>query len=112
MMSTRSHPRARVTWSTKNATVEDFPDALRNTVIIELERRISEVQASLVALKSRYDSEWPAVKQAESELSELESQMVAAKNAGDEMALKIKRGDDELEKKVKLAEIGRRNETP
>ena len=72
--------RARYQW-VLGATVDDFPKALADAPIQQLDDQAATLRRELAGLSSRYGPEWPAVKQLEREIREVDGQLRSAKQA-------------------------------
>ena len=59
----------------KGATVENFPQSLKNQPILELEKRRFELEQDLASLSTRFGPEWPEVKKTREEVSKVEEQL-------------------------------------
>ncbi|MFB3905234.1 MAG: GumC family protein [Acidobacteriota bacterium] len=67
--------------SLQNATVQDFPERLKDETIRDLEGRISTLKQRLANLSSRYQPEYPELERTKREIFELEDQLVTKKQA-------------------------------
>ncbi len=65
--------------ASQSATLQAFPEGLKNDAIYRLEQRLSEAKSRLAGFSSRYGPEWPAVKETRLEIAELEQQLQAEK---------------------------------
>jgi len=78
--------------ASQSATLQAFPEGLKNDAIYRLEQRLSEARSRLAGFSSRYGPEWPSVKETRLEIAELEQQLQAQKR----QALTSARQDYEL----------------
>ncbi len=68
--------------ASQSASLQDFPEGLKNDAIHRLEQRLSEARSRLAGFSSRYGPEWPPVNETRLEIAELEQQLQAEKRQG------------------------------
>ncbi|MCZ6768517.1 MAG: polysaccharide biosynthesis tyrosine autokinase, partial [Acidobacteria bacterium] len=59
----------------KDATVENFPQSLKNDLIIDLQKRLFELEQNLASLSERFGPDWPEVQNAGKEIHEVREQL-------------------------------------
>ncbi len=65
--------------TTRNATVQNFPESLKSSPLQQLEGRLSESRQKLANLSARYGPEYTELNQVKQEIFELEDQLVKEK---------------------------------
>ena len=63
------------------ATVENFPQSLKNQTIIGLEKRLFQLEQDLASLSTRFGPEWPEIKKTREEASKVEKQLLQEKES-------------------------------
>ncbi|MDA2932710.1 polysaccharide biosynthesis tyrosine autokinase [Acidobacteria bacterium AH-259-D05] len=70
----------------KKATVQNFPNALRNPTIVNLENRLFELEQTLRSLSIRFGPEWPDVIQVNEQILKVQEQILKEKEEAIEQA--------------------------
>ena len=65
----------------KAATVENFPQSLKNQAIIGLEKRLFQLEQDLASLSTRFGPEWPEIRKTREEVSKVEEQLLQEKES-------------------------------
>jgi len=63
----------------RSATVDNFPQVLRNPTIQTLEERLFGLEQNLASLSAQFGSEWPAVVQSKQQIAEVQQQLAKEK---------------------------------